>query len=82
MIIGNNIESVNDNGLIWIGYGGFGYIMGIFNVVNIYLINNFKIGEGVLNLDGGGVNIIFKVSDNIIMDGLNYNDVEIVIKMI
>lgn len=56
--------------------------MGIFSVVNIYLINNFKIGEGVLNLDGGGVNIIFKVSDNIIMDGLNYNDVEIVIKMI
>ncbi|MFP6124813.1 vacuolating cytotoxin domain-containing protein [Helicobacter pylori] len=82
LIIGNNTESVNDNGLIWIGYGGFGYITGTFSAANIYLTNNFKTGEGVSNSDGGGANITFKASDNITMDGLNYNDAETVTKMI
>ncbi len=82
LIIGNNTESVNDNGLIWIGHGGFGYITGTFNATNIYLTNNFKTGEGVSNSDGGGANITFKASDNITMDGLNYNDAETVTKMI
>ncbi len=82
LIIGNNTESVNDNGLIWIGHGGFGYITGTFNVANIYLTNNFKTGEGVSGSDGGGANITFKASDNITMDGLNYNDAETVTKMI
>ncbi|WP_187917482.1 vacuolating cytotoxin domain-containing protein [Helicobacter pylori] len=82
LIIGNNTESVNDNGLIWIGHGGFGYITGTFNAANIYLTNNFKTGEGVSSSDGGGANITFKASDNITMDGLNYNDAETVTKMI
>ncbi|WRD97243.1 vacuolating cytotoxin domain-containing protein [Helicobacter pylori] len=82
LIIGNNTESVNDNGLIWIGHGGFGYIKGTFNAANIYLTNNFKTGEGVSGSDGGGANITFKASDNITMDGLNYNDAETVTKMI
>ncbi len=82
LIIGNNTESVNDNGLIWIGHGGFGYITGIFNAANIYLTNNFKTGKGVSGSDGGGANITFKASDNITMDGLNYNDAETVTKMI
>ncbi len=82
LIIGNNTESVNDNGLIWIGHGGFGYITGTFNAANIYLTNNFKTGEGVSNSDGGGANITFKASDNITMDSLNYNDAETVTKMI
>ncbi|EJB60436.1 vacuolating cytotoxin domain-containing protein [Helicobacter pylori] len=82
LIIGNNTESVNSNGLIWIGHGGFGYITGTFNATNIYLTNNFKTGEGVSNSDGGGANITFKASDNITMDGLNYNDAETVTKMI
>ncbi|GAA9098855.1 vacuolating cytotoxin domain-containing protein [Helicobacter pylori] len=82
LIIGNNTESVNDNGLIWIGHGDFGYITGTFNAANIYLTNNFKTGEGVSNSDGGGANITFKASDNITMDGLNYNDAETVTKMI
>ncbi|GAA9320205.1 vacuolating cytotoxin domain-containing protein [Helicobacter pylori] len=82
LIIGNNTESVNDNGLIWIGHGGFGYITGTFNAANIYLTNNFKTGEGVSNSGGGGANITFKASDNITMDGLNYNDAETVTKMI
>ncbi|GAA6880859.1 vacuolating cytotoxin domain-containing protein [Helicobacter pylori] len=82
LIIGNNTESVNDNGLIWIGHGGFGYITGTFNATNIYLTNNFKTGEGVSDSDGGGANITFKASDNITMDGLNYNDAETVTKMI
>ncbi|WRF25073.1 vacuolating cytotoxin domain-containing protein [Helicobacter pylori] len=82
LIIGNDTESVNDNGLIWIGHGGFGYITGTFNAANIYLTNNFKTGEGISNSDGGGANITFKASDNITMDGLNYNDTETVTKMI
>ncbi|NHA21191.1 vacuolating cytotoxin domain-containing protein [Helicobacter pylori] len=82
LIIGNNTESVNDNGLIWIGHGGFGYITGTFNAANIYLTNNFKTGEGVSNSDGGGANITFKASDNITMDGLNYNNAETVTRMI
>ncbi|MGL2345211.1 vacuolating cytotoxin domain-containing protein [Helicobacter pylori] len=82
LIIGNNTESANDDGLIWIGHGGFGYITGTFNAANIYLTNNFKTGEGVSNSDGGGANITFKASDNITMDGLNYNDAETVTKMI
>ncbi len=82
LIIGNNTESVNDSGLIWIGHGGFGYITGTFNAANIYLTNNFKTGEGVSGSDGGGANITFKASDNITMDGLNYNDAETVTKMI
>ncbi|GAA7321392.1 vacuolating cytotoxin domain-containing protein [Helicobacter pylori] len=82
LIIGNNTESVNDNGLIWIGHGGFGYITGTFNAANIYLTNNFKTGEGISGSDGGGANITFKASDNITMDGLNYNDAETVTKMI
>ncbi|GHP68900.1 toxin outer membrane protein [Helicobacter pylori] len=82
LIIGNDTESVNDNGLIWIGHGGFGYITGTFNAANIYLTNNFKTGEGVSGSDGGGANITFKASDNITMDGLNYNDAETVTKMI
>ncbi|GAA8350241.1 vacuolating cytotoxin domain-containing protein [Helicobacter pylori] len=82
LIIGNNTESVNDNGLIWIGHGGFGYITGIFSAANIYLTNNFKTGEGVSGSDGGGANITFKASDNITMDGLNYNNAETVTKMI
>lgn len=82
LIIGNNTESVNDNGLIWIGHGGFGYITGTFNAANIYLTNNFKTGEGVSGSDGGGANITFKASDNITMDGLNYNDAKTVTKMI
>ncbi|WQT12485.1 vacuolating cytotoxin domain-containing protein [Helicobacter pylori] len=82
LIIGNDTESVNDNGLIWIGHGGFGYITGTFDAANIYLTNNFKTGEGVSNSDGGGANITFKASDNITMDGLNYNDAETVTKMI
>ncbi|WP_121276704.1 vacuolating cytotoxin domain-containing protein [Helicobacter pylori] len=82
LIMGNNTESVNDNGLIWIGHGGFGYITGTFSAANIYLTNNFKTGEGVSNSDGGGANITFKASDNITMDGLNYNNAETVTKMI
>ncbi|MBM0617500.1 vacuolating cytotoxin domain-containing protein, partial [Helicobacter pylori] len=82
LIIGNNTENVNDNGLIWIGHGGFGYITGTFSATNIYLTNNFKTGEGVSNSDGGGANITFKASDNITMDGLNYNNAETVTKMI
>ncbi|GAA9424364.1 vacuolating cytotoxin domain-containing protein [Helicobacter pylori] len=82
LIIGNNTESANDNGLIWIGHGGFGYITGTFNAANIYLTNNFKTGEGVSGSDGGGANITFKASDNITIDGLNYNDAETVTKMI
>ncbi|WQV49648.1 vacuolating cytotoxin domain-containing protein [Helicobacter pylori] len=82
LIIGNNTEGVNDNGLIWIGHGGFGYITGTFSATNIYLTNNFKTGEGVSNSDGGGANITFKASDNITMDGLNYNNAETVTKMI
>ncbi|NHA84990.1 toxin [Helicobacter pylori] len=82
LIIGNNTESVNSNGLIWIGHGGFGYITGTFSAANIYLTNNFKTGEGVSNSDGGGANITFKASDNITMDGLSYNDAETVTKMI
>ncbi len=82
LIIGNNTESVNNNGLIWIGHGGFGYITGTFNAANIYLTNNFKTGEGVSGSDGGGANITFKASDNITMDGLNYNNAETVTKMI
>ncbi|WQT08383.1 vacuolating cytotoxin domain-containing protein [Helicobacter pylori] len=82
LIIGNDTESVNDNGLIWIGHGGFGYITGTFSAANIYLTNNFKTGEGVSNSDGGGANITFKASDNITMDGLNYNNAETVTKMI
>ncbi len=82
LIIGNNTESVNDNGLIWIGHGGFGYITGTFSAANIYLTNNFKTGEGVSNSDGGGANITFKASDNITMNGLNYNNAETVTKMI
>ncbi|EJC51182.1 vacuolating cytotoxin domain-containing protein [Helicobacter pylori] len=82
LIIGNNTESANSNGLIWIGHGGFGYITGTFNAANIYLTNNFKTGEGVSNSDGGGANITFKASDNITMDGLNYNNAETVTKMI
>ncbi|GAA7197520.1 vacuolating cytotoxin domain-containing protein [Helicobacter pylori] len=82
LIIGNNTESANDNGLIWIGHGGFGYITGTFNAANIYLTNNFKTGEGISGSDGGGANITFKASDNITMDGLNYNDAETVTKMI
>ncbi|GAA8063897.1 vacuolating cytotoxin domain-containing protein [Helicobacter pylori] len=82
LIIGNNTESVNDKGLIWIGHGGFGYIIGTFNAANIYLTNNFKTGEGVSGSNGGGANITFKASDNITMDGLNYNDAETVTKMI
>ncbi len=82
LIIGNDTESANDNGLIWIGHGGFGYITGTFNAANIYLTNNFKTGEGVSGSDGGGANITFKASDNITMDGLNYNDAETVTKMI
>ncbi|EMH18450.1 vacuolating cytotoxin domain-containing protein [Helicobacter pylori] len=82
LIIGNNTESVNSNGLIWIGHGGFGYITGTFNAANIYLTNNFKTGEGVSNSDGGGANITFKASDNITMNGLNYNNAETVTKMI
>ncbi|MUU42742.1 vacuolating cytotoxin domain-containing protein [Helicobacter pylori] len=82
LIIGNNTESVNDNGLIWIGHGGFGYITGTFNAANIYLTNNFKTGEGVSGSDGGGADITFKASDNITMDGLNYNNAETVTKMI
>ncbi|WP_121045452.1 vacuolating cytotoxin domain-containing protein [Helicobacter pylori] len=82
LIIGNDTESVSSNGLIWIGHGGFGYITGTFNAANIYLTNNFKTGEGVSNSDGGGANITFKASDNITMNGLNYNDAETVTKMI
>lgn len=82
LVIGNDTESVNDNGLIWMGHGGFGYITGTFSAANIYLTNNFKTGEGVSNSDGGGANITFKASDNITMDGLNYNDAETVTKMI
>ncbi|KAA6507731.1 toxin [Helicobacter pylori] len=82
LIIGNNTENMNDNGLIWIGHGGFGYITGTFSAANIYLTNNFKTGEGVSNSDGGGANITFKASDNITMDGLNYNNAETVTKMI
>ncbi|WRD03680.1 vacuolating cytotoxin domain-containing protein [Helicobacter pylori] len=82
LVIGNDTESVNSNGLIWIGHGGFGYITGTFSAANIYLTNNFKTGEGVSNSDGGGANITFKASDNITMDGLNYNDAETVTKMI
>ncbi|WRG55933.1 vacuolating cytotoxin domain-containing protein [Helicobacter pylori] len=82
LVIGNDTEGVNSNGLIWIGHGGFGYITGTFSAANIYLTNNFKTGEGVSNSDGGGANITFKASDNITMDGLNYNDAETVTKMI
>ncbi|MDO7826138.1 vacuolating cytotoxin domain-containing protein [Helicobacter pylori] len=82
LVIGNDTESVNSNGLIWIGHGGFGYITGTFSAANIYLTNNFKTGEGVSNSDGGGANITFKASDNITMNGLNYNNAETVTKMI
>ncbi|AFI06179.1 vacuolating cytotoxin domain-containing protein [Helicobacter cetorum] len=82
LIIGNNTESVNTKGLIWIGHGGFGYITGTFSATDIYLTNHFKTGEGVSGSDGGGATITFNASNNITMDGLDYNNAKTVTKMI
>lgn len=73
LVIGNNQEVAATGGTIWIGNGGkVGYITGQFSAPNIYLTNTFKTGNFAF---GGGANITFNATHNLIANGLIYANI-------
>ncbi|GAA8646246.1 hypothetical protein HpDR76_05210 [Helicobacter pylori] len=76
LLLGSAQEKANDNGgSIWFGKNNLLYLHGNFNATNIFLTNNFNVG----NLDaGGGATINFNADETLSADGLNYTNFQTV----
>ncbi|GMB92684.1 immunomodulatory autotransporter protein ImaA [Helicobacter bizzozeronii] len=78
LVIGNNHPAVATGGTIWLGKGKdawlnpAGGVTGTFNAPNIYMTNNFKVGNFAY---GQASYLTFKATNNITTDGLSYRQV-------
>ncbi|BCZ19027.1 hypothetical protein NHP190012_06690 [Helicobacter sp. NHP19-012] len=79
LVIGNDTKQAAKGGIVRLGGTGgsgglVGYIKDSFNAANIFMTNTFQTGNSFQ--DGGGANISFTASNNITLDGLNYQNLK------
>ncbi|WQZ56649.1 vacuolating cytotoxin domain-containing protein [Helicobacter pylori] len=76
LLLGSAQEKANDNGgSIWFGKNNLLYLHGNFNATNIFLTNNFNVGNPNA---GGGATIDFNANETLSADGLNYTNFQTV----
>ncbi|WQS09988.1 vacuolating cytotoxin domain-containing protein [Helicobacter pylori] len=76
LLLGSAQEKANDNGgSIWFGKNNLLYLHGNFNATNIFLTNNFNVGNPNA---GGGATINFNADETLNADGLNYTNFQTV----
>ncbi len=76
LLLGSAQEKANDNGgSIWFGKNNLLYLHGNFNATNIFLTNNFNVGNPNA---GGGATISFNADETLNADGLNYTNFQTV----
>ncbi|AFI06100.1 vacuolating cytotoxin domain-containing protein [Helicobacter cetorum] len=76
LLLGSAQEQANDNGgSIWFGKNNLLYLHGNFNATNIFLTNNFNVGNPNA---GGGATINFNADETLNADGLNYTNFQTV----
>ncbi|MGL2511022.1 vacuolating cytotoxin domain-containing protein [Helicobacter pylori] len=76
LLLGSAQEKVNNNGgSIWFGKNNLLYLHGNFNATNIFLTNNFNVGNPNA---GGGATINFNADETLSADGLNYTNFQTV----
>ncbi len=76
LLLGSAQEKANDNGgSIWFGKNNLLYLHGNFNATNIFLTNNFNVGNPNA---GGGATIHFNADETLNADGLNYTNFQTV----
>lgn len=72
LLLGSAQEKANNNGgSIWFGKNNLLYLHGNFNATNIFLTNNFNVGNPNA---GGGATISFNADETLNADGLNYTN--------
>ncbi|ERA57770.1 autotransporter beta-domain protein [Helicobacter pylori GAM117Ai] len=76
LLLGSAQEKANNNGgSIWFGKNNLLYLHGNFNATNIFLTNNFNVGNPNA---GGGATINFNADEILSADGLNYTNFQTV----
>ncbi len=76
LLLGSAQEKANNNGgSIWFGKNNLLYLHGNFNATNIFLTNNFNVGNPNA---GGGATINFNADETLSADGLNYTNFQTV----
>ncbi len=76
LLLGSAQEKANNNGgSIWFGKNNLLYLHGNFNATNIFLTNNFNVGNPNA---GGGATISFNADETLSADGLNYTNFQTV----
>ncbi|GAA8468487.1 hypothetical protein HpBT249_06820 [Helicobacter pylori] len=76
LLLGSAQEKANNNGgSIWFGKNNLLYLHGNFNATNIFLTNNFNVGNPNA---GGGATINFNADKTLNADGLNYTNFQTV----
>ncbi|MGN8496798.1 vacuolating cytotoxin domain-containing protein [Helicobacter pylori] len=76
LLLGSAQEKANDNGgSIWFGKNNLLYLHGNFNATNIFLTNNFNVGNPNA---GGGATINFNADETLSADGLDYTNFQTV----
>lgn len=76
LLLGSAQEKANDNGgSIWFGKNNLLYLHGNFNATNIFLTNNFNVGNPNA---GGGATINFNADETLNADGLDYTNFQTV----
>ncbi|GAA9362288.1 hypothetical protein TH0628_12180 [Helicobacter pylori] len=76
LLLGSAQEKANNNGgSIWFGKNNLLYLHGNFNATNIFLTNNFNVGNPNA---GGGATISFNADETLNADGLNYTNFQTV----
>ncbi len=76
LLLGSAQEKANNNGgSIWFGKNNLLYLHGNFNATNIFLTNNFNVGNPNA---GGGATISFSADETLNADGLNYTNFQTV----
>ncbi|WRD10504.1 vacuolating cytotoxin domain-containing protein [Helicobacter pylori] len=76
LLLGSAQEKANNNGgSIWFGKNNLLYLHGNFNATNIFLTNNFNVGNPNA---GGGATISFNADETLNADGLDYTNFQTV----
>ncbi len=76
LLLGSAQEKANNNGgSIWFGKNNLLYLHGNFNATNIFLTNNFNVGNPNA---GGGATINFNADETLSADGLDYTNFQTV----
>ncbi|BCZ18251.1 hypothetical protein NHP190003_15330 [Helicobacter sp. NHP19-003] len=80
LVIGNDTKQAATGGIVRLGgINGIykidvGYITDTFNAANIFMTNTFQTGNAAKT--GGGANVSFTATNNITLDGLNYQNLK------